>query len=173
MADEQGTLVSMSTVLLFEELFDSMIEQEVQEMSNSDSDDSLVLAVLGKDRFPLNRVRIVRYFEVVVPSYSSDCFRCHFRMSVAFLEGLLRVCPGTIPYEAHNRGDREPVELTKQILITIWMLANPECIRSVSDRFDISRSICYEVYMRVFVQKLYGTQNTLDLQTIPGFNNTI
>lgn len=144
--------MAMSTVLLFEELFDSMIEQEVQEMSNSDSDDSLVLAVLGKSRFPLNRVRIVGYFEVVVPSYSPDCFRCHFRMtreSVAFLEGLLRVCPEMIPYEAHDRGGRAPVELRKQILITIWMLANPECIRSVSDRFDISRSTCYEVYMRI------------------------
>ena len=54
MADEQRALVAMSTVLLFEELFDSMIEQEVQEMGNGDSDDALLLAVLGKGRFPLN-----------------------------------------------------------------------------------------------------------------------
>ena len=46
--------MAMSTVLLFEELFDSMIEQEVQEMGNGDSDDALLLAVLGKGRFPLN-----------------------------------------------------------------------------------------------------------------------
>ena len=104
--------MAMSTVLLFEELFDSMIEQEVQEMSSSDSDDSLVLAVHGKSRFPLNRVRIVGYFEVVVQSYSPDCFRCHFRMtreSVAFLASLLDVCPEMIPYEAHDRGGRAPV----------------------------------------------------------------
>ena len=31
MADEQRAPMAMSTVLLFEELFDSMIEQEVQE----------------------------------------------------------------------------------------------------------------------------------------------
>lgn len=102
--------------------------------------------------FPLNRVRIVGYFEVVVPSCSPDCFRCHFRMSresVAFLEGLFGVCPEMIPYQAHDNGGRAPFVLRKQILITIWMLANPECIRSVSDRFDISRSTCHEVYMRV------------------------
>ena len=119
---------------------------------NSDSDDALLLAVLGKGGFPLNRVRIVGYFEVVVPSYSPDCFRCHFRMSresVAFLEGLLGVCPEMIPYRAHDHGGKTPVELRKQILITIWMLANPECIRSVSDQFDISLSTCYEVYMQV------------------------
>lgn len=152
MADEQRALMATSTVLLFEELFDSMIEQEVQEMGNSDSDDALLIAVLGKSRFPLNRVRIVGYFEVVVPSYSPDCFRCHFRMSresVAFLEGMLRVRPEMIPYQAHDHGDRAPVRLRKQILIIICMLANRECIRSVSDRFDIRRSTCCEVYMRV------------------------
>ena len=68
----------MSTALLFEELFESMIEQEVQEMGNSDSDDALLLAVLGKGRSPLNRVRIVEYFEVVVPSYSPDFFSMSF-----------------------------------------------------------------------------------------------
>ena len=47
MADEQRALMAMSTVLLFEELFDRMIEQEVQEMGNSDSDDALLLAVLA------------------------------------------------------------------------------------------------------------------------------
>ena len=71
------------------------------------------------------------------------------RESVAFLEGLLCVCPEMIPYQTHDHGGRAPVELRKQILITIWMLANPECIRLVSDQFDISRSTCYEVYMRV------------------------
>ena len=129
-----------------------MIEQEVQEVGNSDSDDALLLAVLGKGRFPLNRVRIVGYFQVVVPSYSPDCCQCHFRMSresVAFLEGLLGVCLKMIPNQGHDHGGRAPVELGKQIFITIWMLANPECIRLVSDRFDISRSTCYEVYMRV------------------------
>lgn len=177
MADEQRALMATSTVLLFEELFDSMIEQEVQEMGNSDSDDALLIAVLGKDRFPLNRVRIVGYFEVVVPSYSPDCFRCHFRMSresLAFLEGMLRVRPEMIPYQAHDHGDRAPVRLRKQILITIWMLANPECIRSVSDRFDIRRSTCCEVYMRVCTAITNNlAQRFIDLSERNDARNTI
>ena len=98
-----------------------------------------------------NGLRTVGYFDVVIPSYSPSCFRSHFRMSkesVSFLEGLLGGCP-EIPYEAHGHGGRAPVELRKQILITIWILANPECMRSVSDRFNISLSKCYEVYKRI------------------------
>ena len=148
MADEQRALMAMSTVLLFEELFESMIEQEVQEMGNSDSDDALLLAVLGKGRFPLNRVRIVEYFEVVVPSYSPDFFSMSFSDCFSW-RSALHLSREMIPYQAHHHGGRAPVELRKQILTTIWMLTNPECIRLVSDRFDIYRSTCYGVYMQV------------------------
>ena len=37
----------------------------------------------------------------------------------------------------------------KQILITIWILGNPECLRSVADRFNITKSILFRVYRRI------------------------
>ena len=37
----------------------------------------------------------------------------------------------------------------KQILITIWILGNPECLRSVADRFNITKSILFRVYGRI------------------------
>ena len=37
----------------------------------------------------------------------------------------------------------------KQILITIWILGNPECLRSVADRFKITKSILFCVYRRI------------------------
>lgn len=52
MADEQRAAMAMSTVLLFKELFDSMTEQEVQEVGNSDSHDALLLDVLERAGFP-------------------------------------------------------------------------------------------------------------------------
>ena len=44
---------------------------------------------------------------------------------------------------------REPVELRNQILLTLWVLENPECLRSVADRFDVCKSKAYQVYKRV------------------------
>lgn len=149
MANRQRALTLL--VLLFEELFDITAERELQELSDDETEDLLLLVLLGNHGFPVNRVRVVGYFEVVVPSYRLDDFRSHFRMSrdsVSFIEGLLGVCP-EIPHQAHGHGGKAPVELRKQILITVWILANPECLRSVSDRFNISRSTCYEVYQRI------------------------
>ena len=37
----------------------------------------------------------------------------------------------------------------KQVLITIWILRNPECLRSVADRFNITKSILFGVYRRI------------------------
>ena len=38
----------------------------------------------------------------------------------------------------------------KQVLITIWILGNPECLRSVADRFNITKSILFRVYRRIY-----------------------
>ena len=44
---------------------------------------------------------------------------------------------------------REPVELRNQILLTLWVLENPESLPSVADRFDVCKSTAYQVYKRV------------------------
>ena len=36
-----------------------------------------------------------------------------------------------------------------QVLIKIWILGNPECLRSVADRFKITKSILFRVYRRI------------------------
>lgn len=42
---------------LFEKLFRKTIQSELQEMGSNVADDALLLALLRKSRFPLNRVK--------------------------------------------------------------------------------------------------------------------
>ena len=51
---------------------------------NHEADDALLLALLGKNRFPLNRLKI----EMMVPSYSLDYF-----LFLDELRKCLRSCP--------------------------------------------------------------------------------
>ena len=37
----------------------------------------------------------------------------------------------------------------KQVLIKMWILGNPEWLRSVADRFNITKSILFRVYRRI------------------------
>lgn len=45
----------------------------------------------------------------------------------------------------HTRG-KEKISLDKQLLITLWVLGNPECLRSVADRFGVTESTVYTCY---------------------------
>ena len=48
----------------------------------------------------------------------------------------------------------------KQVLITICILGNPECLRSVANRFNITKSILFRVYRRI----CGATTNNLSIQ---------
>ena len=37
----------------------------------------------------------------------------------------------------------------KQVLIMIWILGNPKCLRSVANQFHITKSILLRVYRRI------------------------
>ena len=41
------------------------------------------------------------------------------------------------------------MELKQKQVIMIWILVNPECLRTVADRFNITKSILFRVYRRI------------------------
>ena len=90
------------------------------------------------------------FYEITVPSHIPEDFPslfCMSRHTVTVLEHLLSV-HNNIPHYTGHRG-RPPVELRMLILLTLWILGNPECLRFVADRFDICRATAYRVYRQV------------------------
>ena len=69
------------------------------------------------------------------------------RTTVSCLERLLAACLG-LPHGQRN-GGRPTIDLQKQVLITLWILGNPECLRSVTDRFNITKLILFRVCRRI------------------------
>ena len=137
--------------LIFE-LFEEIVADELQqEQGLSGASDRSLLFLLAAAQLSLREhVCTKNFYEITVPSYIPEDFRSHFRMSwciVTVLEHLLLV-HNDLPQYTGDRG-RPPVELRKQILLTLWILGNPECLRSVADRFDVCRATAYRVYRRV------------------------
>jgi hypothetical protein len=135
------------TPLLFFTALEELIESDVYSSTNEK-----MLPIVSKffpsaERQPA--VRIHQYAQCIVPSYSDSTFRSHFRLSrnsAEILVGLLARCP-EIPSQ-HLRG-RPPVSVEKQLLITMWVLGNPETIRSVSDRFNVTKSSVFRIVRRI------------------------
>lgn len=121
----------------FEEVLSDDLPQE-QVLLGADDGAVLFLLAAGQLRWK-EHVRTKNFYEITVPSYIPEEFRSHFRMSrhtVTVVEHLLSP-HSDIPHYTGDRG-RPPVELRKQILLTLWILGNPECLRSVADRFDVA-----------------------------------
>ena len=73
------------------------------------------------------------------------------RTTVSCLERLLATCLG-LPHGQRN-GGRSTIDLQKQVLITIWMIGNSECVRLVADRLNITNRF-YFVFIAEFVDRL-------------------
>ena len=108
-----------------------------------------------------NHVRIENYFERIKPL--SD-FWSHFRISrttVSRLEHLLPTCPG-LPHGQRN-GGRHTIDLQKQVLITIWILGNPECLRSVDLLNGFARK---ERHRSEILIQIIPKERTISLKTL-------
>ena len=56
-------------------------------------------------------------------------------------------CP-EIPL-GHSHGGRPPISIDKQLLIFLWFLGTQECVRSISDRFNVTKSSVHVSCRRV------------------------
>ena len=115
---------AVSVFMLFADavLFDNFYETPIEK-------DALLLALLAKEKEREKKIRNKLYYENVVPLYNLEDFRSHFRMkrrTVSVLENLLAV-RGALPHNADGRG-HPLVEVRKQLVITLWILGNPECL---------------------------------------------
>ena len=78
-------------------------------------------------------------------------FRSHFRILVDTFEQLVtdlgncRELPTGPQY-----GGREAISVVKYLLITLWFLGNQESIRSMSDRFNVTKSSVFTCFDRVY-----------------------
>lgn len=116
----QHTLRAISKMavswFVLEELFDDNLLQELFKQPN---DEALLLLIAASLRSN-GHVLVRNYYEITIPNYSIEDFRSHFRMSrhtVTVIVNLLSVHDDT-PQVSTN-GGKEPVELRKQILLTL------------------------------------------------------
>ncbi|CAB4019672.1 Hypothetical predicted protein [Paramuricea clavata] len=130
-----------------EEVLDNFYEDTYMLLNNDDRDIDIFAAVSAFMRRNLERNQ--DFYEAIIPLYSLDEFRCHFRMSRGTVELLCREIAGTRLIPPGNRFGRAAIPLEKQVLTFIWFISNKEVMRSVSDRFNVTLSSLERILFRV------------------------
>jgi hypothetical protein len=99
---------------------------------------AVAFAIAGKDLFDLVESSSssdedvpspVTGFDTVVPSLRDDDFKAHFRVSRSTYELLLSSIGSKVSNEFVEHGGRSTVDVHKQTLMTLWMLATPDSYR--------------------------------------------
>ena len=126
-----------------ENIFDMIIVtniQEIMEEGGIEEDDDMendIMAVnmLQEEAIRTRRepgIRIQFYAERTVLMYNDEHFQAHFRINRNSFAKLLAAVENVdlIPTsENHLNGGRPPIKLDKQLLATLWYVANQCCMR--------------------------------------------
>ena len=104
----------MVEMVMLDEVIDTLIDEQLLLDYDNDGEIHLFSAIGAFMRRDLNR--IVGFYEIVVPAYSVDEFRSHFRMTKNTFEVLSRELAATGAIPTGNRFGRKPIPLQKQIL---------------------------------------------------------
>ena len=149
MDDSSTRDLVLGCCLVIAETLDDMCVESLF-LSNVSSFTEPLLRTLLVLRMRQPTVRVQGYAEQVVPLYPLDDFRRHFRVQRSTFDNLIRfLSPNGL--ERLDRRGRPSLSCEKQLLITLWMLAAQETIRSVSDRFGVCEATVYRTVRRTIV----------------------
>ena len=146
-AVNQNQNKALSLSLLAAEIIVDLLQED-----SIDDDDDSAITLLFNEGSRQNAVRINEYTESVVTLYTDTQFKEFFRLRRDSFEDVLVALRNdvTIPTpENHFTGGRIPVELRKQLLITLWYMSNQSFIRDISDRFDVTKSSVKRITTRI------------------------
>lgn len=92
------------------------------------SEDEEVIIKIDRKRKWKKPQRIQNYIEVILPQFTARQFQQHFRISVEAYEHLLQMVGPRFPLSPNGR---PTVNIEKQLLAVIWLLATPDSFRYV------------------------------------------
>ncbi|KAJ8937743.1 hypothetical protein NQ318_009153 [Aromia moschata] len=108
---------------------------------------------VGPPRVPA--IRNHDYYEYVIPHYTPDDFKAHFRMSRETFQAHLNML-----IIVENNQDIDYEDFKKKLLFTVWVLAKQESFLSVGDIFNFSKSTGHRAFM-FFTRLIAGQVNNI------------
>lgn len=94
-------------------------------------------------------VKVNRFVEFTVVSYSNKVFQSHFRMKRNIIYDLIGRFSQLTIYKKENKHGKDQVSAEKTFLFGVWYISNNETFRQTADRFDVSLSTGHQLLKQV------------------------
>ncbi|KAB0792274.1 hypothetical protein PPYR_07761 [Photinus pyralis] len=92
-------------------------------------------------------IRIENYMERVIPNLSKQQFQMHFRINYVTYTKLLPIIANEI--KKKDIVGRPLIDIDRQLLAVLWLLATPDSFRSVGERFNMGKSSLSVSFFRI------------------------
>ncbi|KAL0879649.1 hypothetical protein ABMA27_003364 [Loxostege sticticalis] len=131
----------------------SDFEFDNEDSSSDEEDEVFILAYLNapvKDKRKIPR--ITNYIDGTINKHNAHEFKTHFRMFPDTFEYVLGLIGHRFKKKIMDTGitfGRKPIDAKKQLLIALWMMALPDCYRSVCEKFDVGLATALRSVRRV------------------------
>ncbi|XP_008189991.1 putative nuclease HARBI1 [Acyrthosiphon pisum] len=99
--------------------------------------DEVVMCLNSEYRQKLSKVH--NFVEITVPAMREIDFKTHFRLTRTSVEEIFSM----IGHMFHT--DNMKISMEKQVLVTLWYMANSETHRQIASRFNVSNSTSYKI----------------------------
>ncbi|XP_020296626.1 protein ANTAGONIST OF LIKE HETEROCHROMATIN PROTEIN 1-like [Pseudomyrmex gracilis] len=90
--------------------------------------------------------RLENYVEEILPSYTNDEFKSHFRMKRSTYNYILNLIKSSL---VRSKSGRKTISVERQFLIAIWKMATPDSYRSICEKFNVGRATALKAVRRV------------------------
>nr|CAI5849118.1 unnamed protein product [Callosobruchus analis] len=107
----------------------------------------------GNRSFSRETPQTLDYIERVVPGYSSQTFKQHFRVSPDTFDYMLNLLGDDLS-RTESKSGRKPISAKVQLMIALWFMATPDSYRSVHVTFGVGKATAFRAVRRV-VKTLY------------------
>ncbi|XP_068697291.1 uncharacterized protein [Montipora foliosa] len=144
MADNRKRVSALATVSVAAL---ELLEEDDDELEVNTFSELVFIPLIIKDR--RKAVRVQGYAEDVVPSYTISDFWSHFRLSTGTFEALTLELGNYPEIPTGPPHGRLPNSVSKHLLIILWFLGNQESIRSIADRFNVTKRSVFLCCKRV------------------------
>ncbi|XP_067129901.1 putative nuclease HARBI1 [Centruroides vittatus] len=132
-----------SAVTAFCNIFnDNAMISYKRKMKHDDDDELLHVNVAAmEENKKRKKAKIIGYVEEVVPLYSMEDFKSHFRLNRSTVEHLMQMI-------ISKPNKRKPsMKREDSILLSLWLIGNQESFRGVADRFGIGQGHAHREFI--------------------------
>ncbi|XP_024882898.1 uncharacterized protein LOC112461754 isoform X2 [Temnothorax curvispinosus] len=147
---DMGVIASSVVALAYQmrKVIDEVFYDNDDDDDESDDEIEIMLATVMHEEKEVGPkpARCQNFVELVVPRFTFKQFQENFRMSAPAFERLLTVIAPLL--ENRTGTGRPTTKIEKQLLAVVWLLATPDCFRSIGMKFDMSKSTLHSCFRR-------------------------